>query len=93
MGHVYSIANAHFLVVNITISVEYVCVLSGSVVILDCVACHTPLSMGIFRQEYWGMLPFLASGDLPDTGPEPTSFVSPALQADSLPLSHPGNPS
>ena len=45
MGNVYSIVSAHLLLVNITISVEYVCVLSHSVVILDSVACHTPLSM------------------------------------------------
>ena len=91
MGNVYSILNAHLLLVNITISVEYVCLLSRLVLILDCVACHTPLSMGFFRQEYWSGLPLLPSGDLPDTGTEPTSFVSPALQEDSLPLSHPGN--
>ena len=32
-------------------------------------------------------LPF-PSGDLPDPGNEPSSPVSPVLQADSLPLSH-----
>ena len=31
---------------------------------------------------------FLIQGDLPDPGIEPASFVSPALQADSLPLRH-----
>ena len=35
MGNVYSIVSAHLLLKNITISVEYVCVLSHSVVILD----------------------------------------------------------
>ena len=43
------------------------------------------LSMGFPRQERWRALPFLSPGDLPDSGIEPTS---PALQADSLPLSH-----
>ena len=32
------------------------------------------------------------SRDLPDIGPEPTSPVSPELQADSSPLSHLGSP-
>ena len=39
-------------------------------------------------QEYWSGLPFPPPGDLPDSRTEPTSPVSPALQADSLPLSH-----
>ena len=36
----------------------------------------------------------ISSGDLPDPGIEPASLVSPALirQADSLSLSHLGNP-
>ena len=34
----------------------------------------------------------LLQGDLPNPGIEPTSPVAPALQADSLPLSHQGNP-
>ena len=28
------------------------------------IACHTPLSMGFFRQEYWSGLPFLLQGFL-----------------------------
>ena len=44
-----------------------------------------PLFMGVPRQEYWKGLPFPSPGDLPNPGIEP---VSPALQADSLPLSH-----
>ena len=47
------------------------------------------LSMGFSRQEYWSGLPFLPPGDLLRPGIEPTS---PALQADSLPLSHLGRP-
>ena len=43
--------------------------------------------MGFSRQEYWNRLPFPIPGDLPDPGTEPESPVSPALQADSLPLS------
>ena len=52
------------------------------------VACQAPLSMGFPRQEYWNGLPFLSPGDLPDPGIE---AVSPACQADSLPVSHLGN--
>ena len=43
------------------------------------VARQAPLSMGFFRQEYWGGLPFPAAGDLPDPGIEPESVLSPAL--------------
>ena len=43
------------------------------------VACQAPLSMGFLRQEYWNGLPFLTPGDLPSSGIEPASFVSPAL--------------
>ena len=46
------------------------------------VACETPLSMGFFRQEYWSELPCPPLGDLPDSGIEPMSLMSPALQAD-----------
>ena len=44
------------------------------------------------RQEYWSGLSFLTPGDLPDPGIKPESLVSPALQEDSLPLHHLGNP-
>ena len=36
---------------------------------------QAPLSVGCSRQEYWGGLPFLSPGDLPDPGIEPTSFT------------------
>ena len=52
------------------------------------VAHQAPLSMGFPKQEYWSRLSFPLPGDLPDPGIEPMSLVSPALQADSLPLSH-----
>ena len=57
------------------------------------VACRVPLSMGFSRQEYWSGLPFPSPGDLPDPGIELLSPAYPALQADSLPLSHLGTPS
>ena len=56
---------------------------------MDCTACQTLLSMVFPRQEYWSGLLFPFPGDLPSPGIEPGS---PALQADSLPLSHQGSP-
>ena len=51
------------------------------------VACQTPLSMGLSRQEYWNGLPFPSPWDLPDPGIE---SGSPVLQVDSLPPESPG---
>ena len=53
------------------------------------VAHQVPLSMGLFRQEYWSGSPFPPPGDLPSPGIE---FRSPAWQADSLPSEPPGKP-
>ena len=44
--------------------------------------------MGFSRQEHWSELPFPTPGDLLNPGIKLTSPVSPALQADSLPLSY-----
>ena len=52
------------------------------------VVCKAPLFMGFFRQEYSNELPFPLAGDLPEPGTKPTSLTSPALQVDSLLLSH-----
>ena len=52
------------------------------------VAYQAPLSMGFSRQKSWSELPCPPRGDLPDAVMEPTSPVSPALQADSLVLRH-----
>ena len=57
------------------------------------VACQAPLSMEFSRREYWSWLPCPPPGDLPNPGIELASPVAPALQADSLPLSHWGSPS
>ena len=43
----------------------------------------------ILQQEYWSGLPCPPPGDLPDPGLKP---VSPALQVESLLLSHQGSP-
>ena len=56
------------------------------------VVLQAPLAMGVSRQEYWSGLPFPFPGDLPDPGIKPSTPTSPALQADSLPLSHQGSP-
>ena len=46
--------------------------------------------MGFSRQQYWSSLPCHSLGDLPGPGIKPASPVAPALQKDSLPLSHQG---
>ena len=43
------------------------------------IACQAPLFMGFSRQEYWSGLPFPPPGDLPNTGIELVSPVSPSL--------------
>ena len=52
------------------------------------VAHQAPLSMGFPRQEYWHGLSFPSLGKLPDPG---IKSASPALQVDSLRLSHQGS--
>ena len=44
------------------------------------------------KTTHWSGLPCPPPGDLPHPTIKPTSLVSPALQADSLPLSHQGSP-
>ena len=56
------------------------------------VAHQAPLSMGFSRQKYWSGLSFPSSRDLPDPGIKTESTASPALQADTLPLSQWGSP-
>ena len=52
------------------------------------VACQALLSMEFPRQESWSGLPFPSPGHLLNTG---IKLTSPALQADSLLLSHQGS--
>ena len=56
------------------------------------VAHQAPLSVGFSWPECWSGLQFPPPGDLPDSGIEPVSPLSSALQADSLVLSHWGSP-
>ena len=51
------------------------------------IACQAHLSMEFSRQENWRRLTFSSPGDFSDPGIKPASPVSPACQADSLPLS------
>ena len=73
----------------------HVCVLSGvQLVATQWTITHQALgSIGFSRQEYWRRWPFPSPGDLPDPGIEPSSPVSSALQANSLPVSHWRSPS
>ena len=52
---------------------------------MDCSPPGSSLSMEFFRQEYWSGLPCPSPGDFPNPGIEQGS---PALQVDSLPVSH-----
>ena len=75
----------------------YLCVLSHFSCVQFCdtlwtIACQAPLSIGFSRQEYCSGLSCRTTGDLPDPGIKRDSPASPALQADSLPLSHRGSP-
>ena len=56
--------------------------------LVDC-SHQALLSMGFSKHEYWSGLPCPPPRDLPDPGIE---LKSPAVQADSLPLSHQGSP-
>ena len=60
-------------------------------VILWTVTHQAPLSMEISEQKYWSGLSLPTPGDLPHSGVQPASPVSPAL-TDSLPLHHLGSP-
>ena len=56
------------------------------------VAHQAPLSMKFSRQDTGVGVLFPTPGDPPNPSIKPMSFVSPALQADSLLLAPPGKP-
>ena len=56
------------------------------------IACQAPFSMGFSRQEYWSGLSCPPPEALPHPEIKPKSPAAPALQVDSLPLSHQGSP-
>ena len=55
------------------------------------VACQVLLSVGFSRQEYWSGLPCPPPGDLPNSGIEPMSVLSPAMTGGSLSLAPRGS--
>ena len=55
-------------------------------------AHQAPLFMEFSRREYCSGLPLPPPGDLPNPGIKLTSPAAPALQVESLPLSHWGSP-
>ena len=56
------------------------------------IVCQAPLSMGLFRQEYWSGWACRPPGGLPDPGIEPTSPVTPALAGRFFTTVLPGMP-
>ena len=54
------------------------------------VSCQVPMSRGFSRQNYWSGLSWPLPGDLPKSGTESTSLMSPTLAGGSLPLAPPG---
>ena len=63
---------------------------SGGRRLLWTVALQVPLSMGFPKQEHWNGFPCPPPGSLPKPGTQPVSPAAPALQVDSLSLSHQG---
>ena len=57
----------------------YVLSCFSCVPLLETVALQAPLSLGLFRQEYWSVLSCPPPGDLPHPGIKPTPLMSPAL--------------
>ena len=56
---------------------------------MNYIAHQAPLPIKFSSQEYWSVLPFPSSGELPDPGIDPRL---PALSADSLPSEPPEKP-
>ena len=54
------------------------------------IALQAPLSMGVFRQEYWSGLLFHAPRDPPGPEIKPESPVSPALAGEFFTTEPPG---
>ena len=59
---------------------------------MDCSPPGSSLSMEFSRQEYWSGLPFPPPGNISDPRIESASAATPASAADSILLSHLGNP-
>ena len=73
---------------------KHVCVVASVISVSETlwtVACYVPLSIEFCRQKYWSRFLCPPPGDLPNPGIETRSPTSPALKADSLPLSNQGS--
>ena len=68
-------------------SVTYCCLVAKSCLTLFDLM-EASLFLGFSRPEYWSGLLFLSPGDPLDSWIKSPSLESPALQVDSLPLSH-----
>ena len=89
-GRLFTVNRLEHLVSFILLLLFSCSVMSDSFATPWTVTHQAPLFKEFSRQGYWSGLPFLSPGDAPDPGIEP---MSPALQADSSPLSHQGSPS
>ena len=56
------------------------------------IASQAPMSLGFSRQKYWSALSFPPPGDLPNSGIEPRSLMSPALANEFYHCCHLGSP-
>ena len=71
----------------------YVASVVSNSVTLWTIAHQAPLSMRFSRKEYWSGFPCPPPGDLPNSGTEPMSPLSPSdWQVGSLPLASAGKP-
>ena len=77
------------LVVSLTLADSYYLLLCAQLQLTFFDSRQAPLSMEFSRQQYWSGLPFPTPGTLPDLV---IKSMSPALQADSLPLTSSGKP-
>ena len=88
----FPLTSSHLNLIHLYVCI---CVFSHSVVSNSAtpqtVAHQAPLSMEIFRQEYWSGLPFPPPGNLLDPGTEPMSLTSLALAGRFFTTAPPGN--
>ena len=77
--------------IDTCVSLHSCSVISDSVTLWTA-AYQAPLSMELYRQEYWSVLSFPSLGDLPNPGIEPESPVAPALAGGFFSTEPPGKP-
>ena len=83
-----------YLLIQLICRVQACSVTRSCATLCDPMGCSPPCSSvhGTLQEDYWSWLTFPPPGNTPDPGMEPESPMSPALQADSLPLSRLGSP-